>query len=147
MGRKLSKEQSEKRDTKRAKFKSIAEQIDAMSPADRDALARSMLTLFTVEGRALSDRNRMMVALQKPSATLVGGFRQWLQHGRVVRKGETGLSIWVPVTFKGKAAADGAPAGESSGEMGFICGTVFDVSQTEICEPRDASPAAEPAAE
>ncbi len=67
---------------------------------------------------------------------MVGGFRQWKDKGRSVRKGEHGLMIWVP-TGKGEKAEDGAPvpAAEAGAEKekraGFIMGTVFDVTQTD----------------
>lgn len=89
--------------------------------------------VVTCEGRALSFVNTCLVLTQRPGASMVGGFVQWLKIGRAVRKGETGIGIWIPTT-KGEKAAE--PAAEASeGQDGprarFIMGTVFDVSQTD----------------
>lgn len=115
---------------RREKFREIVKKLAAMSESDRAALAASLPAIATCEGRALSIHNQCLIAVQFPSATLVGGFRQWRKQGRSVRKGEHGLMIWVPI-------AKGESATETSGEFadekpGFIMGTVFDVSQT--CE-------------
>lgn len=132
--RKLTAEQIEKRDARKARFKQLGQQIAAMSDAQRDELAARMLTLFNCEGKALSFHNRLMLAFQMPEATMVGRFRQWLIAGRCVKKGESGLFIWVPVFRKSgnddaSAGGETTPAGDGE-RPGFIMGTVFDVSQT-----------------
>ena len=76
----------------------------------------------TIEGRVLSDYNTMLVYIQSPGATVVGGFNQWKQVGRQVRKGAAGLSIWIPTSKKNELEED---------ETYFLTGTVFDISQTE----------------
>jgi hypothetical protein len=79
-----------------------------------------------------------LVLTQFPTASMVGGFRQWQAHGRRVRKGERGLMIWVPTSarYDGEAApvpqpADAAPGEGEGRRSGFVMGTVFDISQTE----------------
>ena len=37
--------------------------------------------------------NQLLIAMQKPEATRVAGFRAWLKLGYCVRKGETALGI------------------------------------------------------
>lgn len=104
-----------------------------MSDAARAELAAQLPGLVTVEGRALSFKNTCLVAVQKPDATMVGGFRQWLKAGRCVAKGSVGLMIWVPTgkrDSEAPAAADKETGGEDGERPGFIMGTVFDVSQT-----------------
>jgi hypothetical protein len=54
---------------------------------------------------------------------MVGGFNQWITAGRAVRKGEHGLSLWIPC--QGKSESDDEP-----GETYFRMGTVFDIEQT-----------------
>jgi len=61
---------------------------------------------------------------------MVGGFGQWLRAGRSVRKGESGLGIWVPIA-KGKAGEEEAGEGADGGRPRFLMGTVFDISQTD----------------
>jgi N-terminal domain of anti-restriction factor ArdC/IrrE N-terminal-like domain len=80
-----------------------------------------------------SFRNTMLILMQRPDATMVmpygkaDGSTGWLSVGRHVRKGETGMKIFVP-SFR-KTEDD---QGEKRDELvGFIMGTVFDISQTD----------------
>jgi hypothetical protein len=43
-----------------------------------------------------SFRNVLMILAQRPEATEVAGYRTWQSLGRQVRKGETGMVIFVP---------------------------------------------------
>lgn len=72
--------------------------------------------------------NCLLIAQQKPDATLVAGFRAWLKLGRSVRKGEKGICILAPMVGK-KEAEDGS--GETREVFGFRAVHVFDVSQTD----------------
>ena len=118
---------------RRKAFRELAGRIGRMSPDERAALAARMPAIATIEGRALSPFNQCLLASQCPSATVVGGFRQWIKAGRAVRKGEHGFAIWVPT---GQRKADDA---EDSDKLGFILGTVFDVSQTQEIEMQEAA--------
>lgn len=124
--RTLTVEQIASRDARRAKFRALAKRVAAMSDGERARLLASMPAIVTIEGRALSPFNSCLVMLQNPRASIVGGFRQWIKHGRAVKKGEHGASIWVPCAAR---VVDGA-ADDGDGKPGFIAGTVFDVTQT-----------------
>jgi hypothetical protein len=83
-----------------------------------------------------SFHNVMLIAMQRPDATFVAGFRTW-QHefGRYVMKGEKGIAILAPMVRKAKAselAEDGGEV-ESNARVlrGFRVVHVFDVSQTD----------------
>ena len=85
-----------------------------------------------------SANNCLLIAMQRPDATLVAGYRAWQdKFGRQVRKG--GMKILSPVVVKAKAAGDdiGEARDDSAEEgvgrrlAGFRLATVFDVSQTE----------------
>ena len=89
-----------------------------------------------------SPRNAMLIAMQRPDATDVAGFREWVSRGRHVRKGEHGIRIMAPAgTYKSKGDAEAASdAPESDGDknkefMRFRAVSVFDISQTD---PSDA---------
>lgn len=135
--RNLSPDQIEARDARRLKFSGLAKQIADMPDNDRAALAARMAGAVTIEGRSLSAGNACLIALQDPNATILGGFQQWRQHGRTVRKGEHGIMIWAPTQRREKPAPAGAAAvlepaaGEPSDRPGFIMVTVFDVAQTD----------------
>ena len=126
----VTPEQQAQAEARRAKFRKLANEIAHMTPDKRAALAATLPVVATIEGRTLSPTNTMLVVMQCPSATIVGGFKQWLKAGRAVRRGQHGISIWVPI---GKPKTGDTGAGETYGddEPRFICGTVFDVSQTE----------------
>ena len=128
--------QKEAAQARRERFRAIVKQIAAMDAGQRAFLA-SKGVLATCEGHTLSLGNQLMLALQCPDATLVGGFRQWKAQGRSVRKGEHGHMIWIPIGT-GEADADTPQPSEIEGEddakparLRFIVGTVFDVSQTQ----------------
>ena len=134
MKKQLSSEQQAKRDERKAKFKTLWKQVAAMPDLERIALANK-LGLVTAEGHALSLCNTMLVALQLPGASVLGGFRQWLKQGRCVRKGEHGAMIWCPTGRKQAAGIavvvdGGNPDSVESMELRFVIGTVFDISQT-----------------
>ncbi len=114
---------------RKTRFREYVKQIAAMSDEQRNALVHRIAPT-TCEGHALSVANMMLIALQLPSATLVGGFRQWRKQGRCVKKGEHGAMIWCP----GKAKEEETPEnGDDApeGKQFFIIGTVFDLLQTE----------------
>lgn len=122
---------------RREQFKALAKTVSAMDEDSRQLLAMEC-GIRTVEGRELSPFNQCLIHHQRPGCSVVGGFRQWLAAGRIVRKGETGLGLWVPVGSKAGDASNPDAKGESSeGDSAksrggsFIMGIVFDVSQTD----------------
>lgn len=133
--RTLTPEQIAKRDERRARFKTLWKQVAAMPQAERVLMANKC-GMVTCDGHPLSPSNTYLVLLQCPGATVLGGFRQWLKHGRAVRKGEHGAMIWVPCGAK-KADDAPRPEGEPAGDNDsrFITGTIFDISQTEEVKP------------
>lgn len=101
-----------------------------------------------------SDRNAMLIAMQRPDATDVDGFRAWLARGRCVRRGEKGIAILAPAGSRAEGGGDGpveaepgdgAEGGSEGGRVRqfFRVAYVFDVSQTEPAAGAEAgSPAA-----
>ena len=94
-----------------------------------------------------SFNNTLLIAMQKPDATLVAGFSKWRDtFHRTVKKGEKGIQILAPIPYKKKVETEkvdaaGQPAigpdGKPMKEIQEIDATlfrvayVFDVSQTE----------------
>jgi hypothetical protein len=79
--------------------------------------------------------NQLLIALQKPEATRVAGFRAWLNLGYCVKRGEKALRIWVPIS-PGKPAMDewernGAIAAERP-RTRFKLGPVFDTLSRDL---------------
>ena len=93
-----------------------------------------------------SPNNCLLIALQKPYATRVGGFNFWRDEmKRPVMKGEKGIKIIAPAPFKAKKTVDkldanGKPVFKDGKRVkeekeitvpAFKVTTVFDVSQTD----------------
>ena len=142
-------EEKQKAAERRERFKEISRQVAAMSEDERTALVMKVGAIVTCEGRALSTHNSCGLITQLPTVSMVGGFWQWKDKGRRVRKGERGLMIWIPKNV-GETSAPAAvdlEAGEGDASEGkrkggrFIMGTVFDVSQTEPDDGDSNAPA------
>lgn len=148
MARQARKEMTEaEREAAKAKQDGKRAQCDAMIQDSlgkltdpgvwREFLARQSDAL----GR-LSLRNQLLVRMQMPGATDTAGYGDWQARGMQVRKGETGLLIFAPLTRKAVAGEDGKPLERKpeEGEQTFtqMRGTkvvaTFDVSQ---CDPID----------
>lgn len=95
-----------------------------------------------------SFNNTLLIAMQKPDATLIAGYTSWQRNfDRHVMKGEKGIKILAPVPYKAQEErekidpatqkpvldADGKPVTETVEVMrpAFKVVSVFDVSQTD----------------
>jgi hypothetical protein len=135
MRKSLTPEQKAAREERKAKFKDLWKQVADMPEAERLQLS-ARLGIVTPDGHALSVHNQCLVSFQRQTATVVGGFRQWLKQGRCVKKGEHGMMIWVPIRSKVAPETEEPEEPESETESKptgtrFIIGTVFDIAQTE----------------
>ena len=129
----------------------LQELTDMLEAGIRDIFAsdkyREMLAVMS-KFHDYSVNNTMLIAMQKPDATLVAGFNQWKKDfGRSVKKGEKGIKILAPSAYKSKKEEikrdpdtdlpildeNGKPVKEEVEEMrmAFRSVTVFDVSQTD----------------
>jgi hypothetical protein len=108
---------------KKQKLKDLQGKLKNLTPDQKQILIdRGMIA--TIEGRTLSLHNTLLCYVQSGDnlPTVVGGFKQWLAAGRVVKKGEHGLTIWFPAGKSDDAEDD---------DMRFYTATVFDIVQTE----------------
>ena len=86
-----------------------------------------------------SFNNSLLIAMQKPDATLVAGYHAWSsQFNRHVKAGEKAIRILAPAPYKRKVQSKGNtatdPETESETEIiitAFKPAFVFDISQTE----------------
>jgi len=93
--------------------------------------------------RSYSLANQCLIAMQKPTATRVAGFRAWLKLGYAVAKGEKAIRIWVPIPPSQQQLEQWQNAGakrEEKPRTYFKLGPVFDRSQVQ-----ELPPPAEPA--
>jgi len=108
---------------------------EALKQGKSESLVRylDMLSRF----HRYSFGNCMLIALQRPDATLVAGFNRWKRLGRWVKKGESGIAILAPLLVRRKDSSEERDDGEelagreARALRGFRVVHVFDASQTE----------------
>ena len=121
---------------------------------DREQFEQAVRALLTSDGwerwvrtrrtfRRYSLNNQLLIALQRPDATRVAGFRAWLRLNRCVRKGEKGIQIFAPCTVKqrdghGRVVLD--EHGRPRTRTLFKLTSVFDVAQTEQLPNTEPAP-------
>lgn len=128
--------------------------------ADRQRVERAVRALLTSGGwqqwvrvrstnglARYSFGNQLLIAMQRPDATFVAGFRAFLALNRCVRKGERAIRVLAPMTIRrrGKEPGEQKPQPRSAGEkpdtMTVFRGvSVFDVSQTDPLPGREPVP-------
>jgi N-terminal domain of anti-restriction factor ArdC len=126
--------------------------------ADRERLKQAAEQLLTSDGwqrwvrlraRAglarLSLSNQLLVALARPDASFVAGFKAWLDLGYCVRKGEKAIRIIAPMPLKERDRATGEETGETITLFKSV--SVFDAQQVEPLpsgEPTPLQPPSQP---
>lgn len=131
---------------------------------DRDRLERAARALLSSDGwqrwvrvrstnglSRYSFGNQLLIAMQRPDATYVAGFRAFLALNRCVRKGERSIRILAPMRLRGeKHTSDSTAPSPTDAErrrVMFRAVSVFDVSQTDALpdtEPVALCPPSEP---
>jgi antirestriction protein ArdC len=111
--------------------------------AEREQMREAVEALRTSEGwqrwlkvrrhfHGYSFHNQLMIAMQRPEATRVAGFRRWLELGYAVQKGEKAIRVWAPCPPSKKQIerwrSEGAPP-DSEPRTYFRLVPVFDASQ------------------
>lgn len=116
--------------------KYLVKSFKALTDEQREAFLKKAGAVITTDGHPLSGKNTVLCIMQRGDKPLsmVGGFHQWKEHGRRVKKGETGMGIFFPCHGKAKGA-DGEVMTDENGEEKthryFRIGYVWDISQTE----------------
>ena len=92
-----------------------------------------------------SARNSLLIALQRPDATLVAGYTTWKKIGRQVQKGESGITILAPIVQKEESEShDPMEPMDKKREVNIIRRyrpvTVFDIAQTQGKDLPDVKP-------
>lgn len=117
--------------------------LEELALALDDGHSESLTAFLTAMGRfhQYSLGNSLLIAMQRPGATRVAGYRAWQKLGRQVRQGERGIAILAPMARtrqRKKKASDeetefrvDARAGHDRMVLGFRGATVFDIAQTD----------------
>lgn len=82
--------------------------------------------------------NQLLIAIQRPGATMVAGYRAWQGMERQVRKGEKSIAILAPVVKKVEVENEDGSTREARRVVAFRAASVFDISQTDGPELPDA---------
>ncbi len=129
--------------------------------ADRAFIQQAVDALRSSEGwqrwlstrrhfHSYSLRNQLLIAMQKPDATRVAGFKAWLALGYCVRRGETARRIYAPCPpskAKLQAWRDAGADPAAKPRTFFRLTTVFDRSQVdELPPPAEPAPLDPPTA-
>ncbi len=112
--------------------KRIDERIETLAKAvDNVRASETFKAYLDVQSRfhKYSWNNTMLIAMQRPDATQVAGYRTWQKMDRQVRKGERGIAIVAPCPFKRDVERNGTT--ETEDGMFFRVVHVFDLSQTD----------------
>ena len=134
-------------DNPRDKLKEITEKLEAGIKGIFDSEQYKSYLKTLAKFHNYSFNNCMLIALQKPDASHVGGFNFWKDEmKRPVMKGEKGIKILAPAPFKTTKTVDavdakGKPVFGKDGKRekmeqeitvpAFKIVSVFDVSQTD----------------
>lgn len=89
------------------KVKAITDQLEAgiQSLFESEKFKQYLKTLSKFHNYSLN--NTLLIAMQRPDATLVAGYTTWKrQFGRQVRKGANGIRILAPAPYKKKIEVD-----------------------------------------
>ncbi|MGA2453647.1 MAG: ArdC-like ssDNA-binding domain-containing protein [Solirubrobacteraceae bacterium] len=87
--------------------------------------------------------NQLLIAMQRPTATRVAGFRAWLKLGYAVNRGEKAIRIWVPMPPTRRQLEQWQQQGgdpDARPRTFFKLGPVFDRDQVAPLPP-PATPA------
>lgn len=118
---------------RRTRMQQFAAKVAKMTPEQRMEMFQAH-PIVSIEGKSLSVYNTCFILTQDEQATVVGGFQQWRRVGRVVKKGERGLSMWFPRRQREDLDKQEGEMAAGELEMRFMLGMVFDVMQTEEIE-------------
>ena len=106
--------------------------IEDLATALAAGHSETLTAYLTVMGRfhQYSMQNCMMIACQCPNATHVAGFHAWRKLDRRVKKGQHGIAILAPCTYRSKETDDDTEERKAV-VKGFRVVYVFDISQTD----------------
>lgn len=112
--------------TAKALHETLATQVANLATADEWKRYLDTMKSF----RKYSFNNTMLIMIQRPDATLVRGFQQWLKLGRQVRKGETAIKIF-GYSYRYATKEDENGEDKRVKVPFFPVLSVFDIAQTE----------------
>lgn len=136
-------EREQRRTADRAYVQQAVEQLRSSAGWQRWLATRRHFHTYSL-------RNQLLIAMQRPDATRVAGFKAWLKLGYCVRHGETAIRIFAPCPpskAKLQAWRDAGADPAQKPRTFFRLTAVFDRSQVdELPPPAQPAPLDPPAA-
>ncbi len=120
---------NQKQDKAKELRRQIDDSLDTLAKAVDDVRASEAFRQYlVVQARfhRYSWHNSMLIAMQRPDASQVAGYRAWQKLGRQVFKGEHGITIFAPCPWKRET-----DDGETEQGIFFRAVHVFDIGQTD----------------
>lgn len=117
---------AKKKDELAKLFQQIDDGVQAVFDSDRYKEYLKIMSKFT----SYSFNNCVLIAMQRPDASLVAAYGKWKSLGRQVNKGETGIRILAPMTYKKKKDEQSEDDETVETGIAFKAISVFDISQT-----------------
>ncbi len=106
----------------------LREGIESLTTSEQWTRYLSVMRRF----HTYSANNQLLIAIQRPEATHVAGYRRWQQLGRQVRKGSAGIAILAPVANRIKREDDNGEELEPLRVVrAFRTAWIFDVADTD----------------
>ncbi len=112
----------------------VGKALDALVQAVERGESEQLKAYLGMLGRfhRYSVGNVLLIAMQRPGATRVAGFRTWQKLGRQVKEGEKGIRIFAPIVWRKKSEEQPEGKGDDTEELvRFRSVCVFDVAQTD----------------
>jgi hypothetical protein len=114
---------------KKNRINDLRKRLANLSEEQKAAMVQNGMVL-SVQGKSLSINNTMLLYLQSDTIntqpTVIGGYRQWQEQGKQVKKGAKSMMIWAPTNRKNDESKE-----ENDEDCTFFPVNVFDISQTE----------------
>jgi antirestriction protein ArdC len=135
MGRRYSPTAEERQAREEARAEQLAKLHEKLTAGVTEFVkGESWQAMLAAAARfhSYSWRNCLLIVAQMPSANQVAGYRTWQSLGRQVRKGERGIAVLAPVTYR-QADEEAESAEDSPARQirGWKIEHVFDVAQTD----------------
>ena len=134
--RTTDKKREEKRAEKRDRYRTEAAALQERLAAEVERLTESdrwrQFLRFSRSFHTYSLRNLLLILAQKPDATRVAGYRQWLEKGRQVKEGEKSIAIFGYAVDKREVEDPQTGQTKVEERPWYPIRRVFDISQTEL---------------
>jgi antirestriction protein ArdC len=115
-------DQAERNAQRSELLRQLSEQVEQLTNSDEWRRWLDVAARF----HDYSFGNQLLIAVQRPDATRVAGYKSWQSLGRQVRRGERGIKIFAPMVVKDRDTED-----DEATRLLFRVVHVFALEQTD----------------